>query len=271
MRAVFEAKHRALVMWPMFFLLSLAGVVYPRTASFTVIKVVCVKTLAIDGLVAYLSKLSRYNSRVYWKKYKLKGSSVSRVNKLKELFRLVCVAFFAITLVSTLTACSESIDELLDTDVLPEVEFPDPIPPSTPPAEPDIELETLHEVFFGAYGCQRSPALSIVNYNPSLPLENSECFGQSVIGGGNPTQLFDMSDGLYLELDTDVDPLFENEYIVYANDGALFLLDKESNNSRRLTSFSGEICRLLSRKTYLSEFDSSLNQETWREHDDSLV
>jgi len=196
---------------------------------------------------------------------------VLRLNKIREVLRITGMAFYAVVLASTLSACSEGIDELLDTDVLPDVEIPDPIPPATPPAEEDITLETLHEVFVGQYGCQNGFERSLVNFDPDLALEDSECVSQEVVGGSNPSRLFEASDGVYLELDTDVDPLYETEYIAYANEGALFLIDKVNNEARRLTSFSGQICRILPRKTYISEFDQGLNQETWREHDDKVI
>ncbi|WP_068491962.1 hypothetical protein [Oleiphilus sp. HI0080] len=122
--------------------------------------------------------------------------------------------------------------------------------PTTPPNIKDEELDPLKEVFFGLYGCQTSPELSILNYDPQQVIEESGCDSNIVTEGSNPDQLFEMSDGMYQYLDTEIDASMSRELLVFANKGGLFQVDMVANSARRLTSWNGEICRIIPSTRY---------------------
>ncbi|KZY61924.1 hypothetical protein [Oleiphilus sp. HI0066] len=192
---------------------------------------------------------------------------MSRVRNLSEVLQYICVVAF----VFVLSACSEGIDEILDTDILPEEELPDPPVTPTPPAQPDAELEEIKNLFVGAYGCQDNTALSLVNYDSDASLSSSSCDGNVVVEGTNPSQLYAMSQGVHAYLDLVADPLKQNEAVVFANAGAVLYIDLDANSAERLTSFSGTVCRVIPSIRYEAEVDSVTGDETWNELHDSFV
>ncbi len=176
-----------------------------------------------------------------------------RVAESLRFFRIFILSFLSIFVV----ACADVAD-------LPE--FPEAAQPTTPPNIKDQELEQLHQLFVGSYGCQRSPELSILNYDPRQVLEEASCDANVLTDGGNPVQLFAMSEGLHQHLDVEADDGMRKELLVFANKGALFKIDVNNNTARRLTGWNGEICRIIPKTRYERIVDSA-NSETWYELD----
>ena len=135
-------------------------------------------------------------------------------------------------------------------DVADLPEFPEAEQPATPPNIKDEELDPLKELFIGLYGCQSAPELSVLNYDSQLVIEDSGCDSNTVSEGSNPGQLFAMSDGLHQYMDTEIDASMTSELLVYANKGGLFQVDIVQNSARRLTSWNGEICRIIPSTRY---------------------
>ncbi len=160
-----------------------------------------------------------------------------RVAQTLRFLRLCILVLLSVFVV----ACADVAD-------LPE--FPEAEQPTTPPNIKDEELDPLKELFFGLYGCQNSPELSVLNYDPQLVIEESGCDSNAVTEGSNPDQLFEMSDGIYEYLDTEIDASMTSELLVFANKGGLFQVDIVANSARRLTSWNGEICRIIPNTRY---------------------
>jgi hypothetical protein len=183
---------------------------------------------------------------------------VLRVAESQRFFRIFVLSLLSVFIV----ACA---------DVADVPEFPEPAQPTTPPNVKDEELAQLHQLFVGSYGCQSSPELSILNYDPQQALEEASCDGSTVTDGDNPVQLFELSEGLHRYLDVEVDAEMRKEFLVFANKGALFKIDINNNTARRLTAWNGEICRIIPKTRYERVLDSGTNTETWHELDAALI
>lgn len=174
--------------------------------------------------------------------------------------------FFRICLLSLLSVFVVACADVADLPEVVEAEQP-----ATPPAIKDEELDPLKQLFFGQYGCQRSPELSLLNYEPQQVIDVAECISNVATPESNPKQLFAMDAGIYEYLDTEVDAEMRPEYLVYANKGGLFQVDIASNTSRRLTVWNGEVCRIIPSTRYEQVVDSGVGSETWYELDAPFV
>lgn len=181
-----------------------------------------------------------------------------RISKSQRPYRVVLILLLSLFFV----ACSKEgeLDPVVEAD-----------PATTPPPTKDVEVETITQAVIGEYGCQTSPELSIVNYDPDATIDDSACVGTDDVAGSNPTQLFESNLGVYTYLDTEIDTLRQQEFLVYAQGGATFLVDFANSESRRLASFPGVICRVIPSQRYDAVFDSGSNTETWHELNDEFV
>lgn len=181
-----------------------------------------------------------------------------RISKSQRLHRVVLMLLLSLLFV----ACSKEgdLDPVVEAD-----------PDTTPPPKKDAELETIDQVFLGEYGCQRNPALSVLNFDSDASVDQSTCVGSTETVGTNPSQLFVADLGVHTYLDTEIDTLREHEFLLYASGGATFLVDLENSENRRLASFPGLVCRLIASKKYEAVYDSGTNTETWHELNDKFV
>jgi len=178
---------------------------------------------------------------------------------IKSLYSVQALVLFMSSLF--MVGCSTEGDLL---------EIPESDPVFTPSNQADQELTTLHHLFFGEYGCQSSPAQSIINYDSDAAIEEGGCESNEDVRGSNPTKLFSMSQGAYTYLDTEIDANRDNEYLAYADQGAVYLMDLQENSARRISTFAGLVCRLIPSHTYERVLNSATNTETWHELNDEF-
>lgn len=189
------------------------------------------------------------------------------VSKLMLAIRTLLAVLFSLLMV----ACADTLDipEVVEADQ-PQLPVPGLGGSIDFPSVPDF-----NQLFLAQYGCQAYPELSVLNYDPSMPIEKPQCIdGEDVlpesVTKANAEKVFDLSLGRYLYLDTHRDNLHSPEYLVHASNNSVRLIDLRNNEARGLSSFTGVVCDLMPSKMFTVE-SVSANEEKWHELDEMFV